>query len=1191
MINRERLLGDLTREVSELEQDLRARSESVAEVNSRLRAEHESARRRERTSEAFETWRDDRITQASVAWVLSCVFVRFLEDNRLLAQPYLSGPGDRLALARDHRTLYFREDPSAEDPQYLQAIFRDVAASPAMKVLLSDEHNPLWTMTPSADAAKRLVEFWQQGTPATGQLIHDFTDPEWNTRFLGDLYQDLSDAAQKRYALKQTPEFIIAFILDRTLEPAIQECGLGNVTLIDPTCGSGHFLLESFRRLLSRHQLAAPTTEPRELAQRVLDQLFGVDLNPYAIAIARFRLLVDALRAAGISRLDQAPDFRTHLAVGDSLLHGPRRFAGGERQYYAWDAVDPLGYLYEVEDADALRDVLGRSYHVVVGNPPYIQARDPALNAAYRRRFASCAGKYQLVAPFLERFFDLALCPDTADATPAGYVGAIVASAFAKGEFGKKIVENHLALWDLGLLIDMAGVCIPGHNTSTLILIGRMRRPVGSSVRVIMSVMGATENPPDPAQGRVWLEILRLLEQPDSPTTFVSISDVPRSVLSRHPWSIGGGGAADLKVLMDDSSSQTLRRSLAVAGVFGITGADDVVVATPGALARRGVESWITKSLVRGPSVGHWSRTVREEVIFPYRGGELVPITEASGAHRWMWPYRTVLGNRATFSKGTYFTDGRPWWEWHQVALERLDEPLSIIWSELATHNRFYLDRGGCVFDRTAPMLKLLSGATDSDYLGVLALLNSSVAGFWLRQVCRPKGGDRVGKRGARVRKTAWEERFAFNALNVARIPKPSSLPVSLAQRLDTLAQTSSNLEPATLVRKSRPTRQLLDQARDEYERIQQLMIAVQEELDWDCYHAFGLVDEGVGIHVDDPPPVRLGERAFEIWMARTAGTGTPASKWFDRHGSTPCAAVPAHWPRPYREVILSRLELIRTNSHIALIERPEYKRRWNTVSWYELEQQALREWLLDRLEERRHWAAPQLTTCGKLADRVRHDAEFLEVAALYRGRDDLELTDLVAELALADAVPYLSALRYSDSGLRKRAVWERTWELQRREDAGERIQIDVPPRYEEGDFSSATYWALRGELDVPKERFIAYPLASTDDDGRPAIGWAGWDEFERAKALAEACVSRREREAWGADRLAPLLAGIAELLPRVRQWHNDRDPSTGERAGDVLAQFLEEHARSLGLAPEDLPTWTPPIGAIRGSQSRKKKA
>lgn len=70
--------------------------------------------------------------------------------------------------------------------------------------------------------------------------MHDFTDPQWDARFLGDLYQDLSAAARKTYALLQTPEFVEEFILDRTLTPAITEFGHDVVKMIDPTCGSGH---------------------------------------------------------------------------------------------------------------------------------------------------------------------------------------------------------------------------------------------------------------------------------------------------------------------------------------------------------------------------------------------------------------------------------------------------------------------------------------------------------------------------------------------------------------------------------------------------------------------------------------------------------------------------------------------------------------------------------------------------------------------------------------------------------------------------------------------------------------------------------------------------------------------------------------------------------------------------------------
>ena len=57
-------------------------------------------------------------------------------------------------------------------------------------------------------------------------------------------------------------------------------------------------------------------------AQKALDGVWGVDINPFAVAIARFRLIVAAVQACGIKRLKQAPGWTIHLATGDSLLFG-----------------------------------------------------------------------------------------------------------------------------------------------------------------------------------------------------------------------------------------------------------------------------------------------------------------------------------------------------------------------------------------------------------------------------------------------------------------------------------------------------------------------------------------------------------------------------------------------------------------------------------------------------------------------------------------------------------------------------------------------------------------------------------------------------------------------------------------------------------------------------------------------------
>lgn len=367
-------------------------------------------------------------------------------------------------------------------------------------------------------------------------------------------------------------------------------------------------------------------------------------------------------------------------------------------------------------------------------------------------------------------------------------------------------------------------------------------------------------------------------------------------------------------------------------------------------------------------------------------------------------------------------------------------------------------------------------------------------------------------------------------------------------------------------------------------------MIAYQEELDWHVYYTYGLIDESLTLPLDQVPPVQLGDRAFEIVMGRAIEAGELEGEWFTRHGSTPRTGIPDHWPAPYRALVQRRLDIIASNRDIALIEQPEYKRRWNLPPWEKLEQEALRNWLLDRLEDPRYWPTnpPALTSVGRLADAVRADADFLEVAELYYGRPDFDVIGLVQGLVLGEAVPFLPLFRYKESGLRKRADWERTFELQRREDADEKVEIPVPPKYERADFIGDC-WRLRGKLDVPKERWISYPYLERDADKSPVIAWAGYDYGQQALALAGYANEMRTNEGWTADRLIPVLAGLKQLQPWLDQWHNEIDPDKQQRLNESIRTFVESEMTQLGITSERIREWRPPV-RVSSTKSRKAR-
>ncbi|CAM5575107.1 hypothetical protein SANTM175S_08911 [Streptomyces antimycoticus] len=298
------------------------------------------------------------------------------------------------------------------------------------------------------------------------------------------------------------------------MDPVVRELGgkFGELKMIDPTCGSGHFVLGAFRRMVRLFADREPGRDVHERVRDALNAVHGVDINPFAVAIARFRLLMAGMAAGNVRTLADANryDWPIHLAVGDSLIQGRqleigvRGTSGQDELEFVTDQKDELAeFSYTTEDIheDAYKKILARDqYDVVVGNPPYITVKDKKLNILYRDLYLSCAGKYALSVPFAERFFQLAKS-GSPDGRGYGMVGQITASSFTKREFGTKLIEEYFAhKVELTEVIDTSGAHIPGHGTPTVILVGR-RRPGSVRTDTIRTVRGIQGEPTAPEKG------------------------------------------------------------------------------------------------------------------------------------------------------------------------------------------------------------------------------------------------------------------------------------------------------------------------------------------------------------------------------------------------------------------------------------------------------------------------------------------------------------------------------------------------------------------------------------------------------------------------------------------------------------------------------------------------------------------
>src|SRR5690606_11531043 len=199
-----------------LEKDLLERADASDGVTAALKARHAGEKAAERTADNYQTWRRAFVEQVAAAWFLSVVFVRVLEDRGLIERARIAGPG-----AVDSQKSFFALAPSLSERDYLLTVFKELSHLPAAADLFDAKHNPVWLLAPSASAAQELLALFRSASAE-----HPAFRFGGDTRFLGDIYQNLNEEVRKRYALLQTPRFVESYILDKTLDPAIEKFGL-----------------------------------------------------------------------------------------------------------------------------------------------------------------------------------------------------------------------------------------------------------------------------------------------------------------------------------------------------------------------------------------------------------------------------------------------------------------------------------------------------------------------------------------------------------------------------------------------------------------------------------------------------------------------------------------------------------------------------------------------------------------------------------------------------------------------------------------------------------------------------------------------------------------------------------------------------------------------------------------------------
>ena len=197
-------------------------------------------------------------------------------------------------------------------------------------------------VTEPGSKMKRVVDYRNLGAEELGSIYEALLEfvPSWDPG--RRVYELLSAAGNDRKSTGSyyTPTSLIDCLLDSALDPVLDraerepdpEAALLALTVCDPACGSGHFLVAAARRIAKR-VAAIRTGDPEPPPERVREALadvvgrciYGVDVNPLAAELAKVSLWLETLDPGRpLAFLD------AQIKVGNSLIGAtPRLLADG----------------------------------------------------------------------------------------------------------------------------------------------------------------------------------------------------------------------------------------------------------------------------------------------------------------------------------------------------------------------------------------------------------------------------------------------------------------------------------------------------------------------------------------------------------------------------------------------------------------------------------------------------------------------------------------------------------------------------------------------------------------------------------------------------------------------------------------------------------------------------------------------
>ena len=533
-----------------------------------------------------------------------------------------------------------------------------------------------------------------------------------------------------------TPTYIVNYIVRNTVGKLLEgktPREAASLKIVDPACGSGSFLLGAYEFLLDWHARWYAENDPHKWAAAkqpaifqtagggwnlttaerkriLLNNLHGVDIDAQAVEVTKLSLLLKVLEGENRETIGQQmglfservlPDLSANIKCGNSLI-GPDYY--NERQM----PLMPDEEFYRVNAFDWQREFAGifaaGGFDAVIGNPPYVRQEELGDSKTYfKDHYKTFVPTADLYVSFIEK--EMSLLKGN------GLFGMIVSNKWLRAAYGeplRRFLANEITI---SQVIDLAGLPVfEGATVRTIILICSPK-PFSQKTFKYLAPLD--------------LDTFRTIQNGETLKNIFEQNAVELNISDLKPegWAFSNIKSADLLsgLLSKGIPITQYTKGKLLRGV--ITGFNQAFVidreTRDKLIAINPVNEEIIKPLLVGRNVKRYSNDFAENyLIWTYIG---VPIEKYPAILAHLKQYQAELVKR--WDQGNY------WWELRACDYYDKFTSAKIIYPDIATSCRFYLDEDGYFGTNTTYFIP-----SNDRYL--LGILNSKVAQFFFTQVC-----------------------------------------------------------------------------------------------------------------------------------------------------------------------------------------------------------------------------------------------------------------------------------------------------------------------------------------------------------------------------------------------------------------------------------------------------------------------